>query len=253
MGLGKKKQREWTRNSRLKLLIITNSEHGKNHTRQRCVRIWQRSVMGRRRAADGANVHGIMLTEEVTRCDVPFFFSTYDHHTEEPLTTTTTRRPTTTHHHTMPINPHHRKSVLTSGLQANTAPTKATLRRQPPTTTQDGDECPQTTPTAQTHEQRRASANTDNDPNTTTLDRQQPPRPTSYEGCSSPPATKPPSDYRTTAHSPGKPTGEEERPPQPPTNDEGIRKRRQWPPLLASDERGPPATMTNGDDGRRER
>ena len=48
MGLGKKKRREWTGNSGIKLLIITDSEHGKSHTRQRRVRIWQRSVMGRR-------------------------------------------------------------------------------------------------------------------------------------------------------------------------------------------------------------
>ena len=163
--------------------------------------------------------------------------STHDHHT------------TDNDHATSP-NDH------TQDLQANTTPIPATHKRQPLTTMQKGNECPGTTPTAlhqdprtrmgatntdnnpplprsidnghqsatiKTHERGQTSANTDNNAPTTTLDQQWPPPLTTYERRSPPLPTngKPPNDHRTTALNPGKPTGDEERPSQPPTNDDG--------------------------------
>ena len=75
----------------------------------------------------------------VTRCDVASFPSTNDHHTKEATDNdhdNVTQQQS--HHHTMSNNPHHWKSDHTQGLQANTALTKATHKRRPPTTTQNG-------------------------------------------------------------------------------------------------------------------
>ena len=107
----------------------------------------------------------------------------------------------------------------TQDLQANTTLIPAAHKRQPLTTTQNGNECPGTTPTTlhqdprmrtgaantdnnpplprsidnghqsptiKTHERGWVSANTDNNAPTTTLDRQRPPPPTTYERRSPP-------------------------------------------------------------------
>ena len=165
--------------------------------------------------------------------------------------------PSSTHNHHTTNNDHTTSpNNHTQDLQANTMPIPAAHKRQPLTTTQNGNECPGTTPTTlhqdprtrtgttntdnnpplpcsignghqsatiKTHERGRAFANTYNNAPTTTLDQQWPPPLTTYERCSPPLPTngKPPNNHRTMAHNPGKPTGDEEYPSQPPRNGDG--------------------------------
>ena len=162
----------------------------------------------------------------------------------------------THNHHTTNDNHATSPNDHTQDLQANTTPIPATHKQQPLTTTQNKNERPGTTPpallqdprtrtgatntdnnpplpcsidnshqsaTIKTHERGQTSANTDNNATTTMLNRQRPPPLTTYERCSPPlPMNgKPPNDQRMMALNPGKPTGDEERPSQPPTNDGG--------------------------------
>ena len=115
------------------------------------------------------------------------------------------------------MRPHPRSTSEHSAHQSHSQTTTAT-------TTQDGDECPRTTPTTHHQDPRTTTgaANTDNDLSTTMLDRQRPPLPQATRiahphQLPNPQATT----ERLTTHNPGPPTSDEERPPQPPTNNEG--------------------------------
>ena len=193
-----------------------------------------------------------------TRCDFPSFLQQRSPHQRSHQQRPRQRYPTTT------PSPYGVKQPPPPQKRPQTRPTSeySAHPNHPQTTTaQDAkwtNACQRhQPPTIKTHKRRRASAKPDNDPTTTTLDRQWPPLPSSYELCSPPPATngKPPSDYRTTARNPSKPTGDEEHPPQPPTNVDGRPQTqtttttldRKRPLPLASDECRPPAmTRTNG-------
>ena len=116
----------------------------------------------------------------------------------------------------------------------------------PPPHSIDNDECPGTTPTTHhqdprtrtcvhkhwqkcSHYHARSTTATTTDkpraspPATNGKSWQWPPPPTRYQRCSLRLAMngKPQNDHRTTAHNPGKATGDEERPSQPSTNDAG--------------------------------